>query len=795
MARLILSLLVALVALSAGDLYVSPQGNDKNPGSQARPVRSLAAAQRLARATRSTTIHVRPGTYYLPETLIFTEADSGTAAAPVTYRAEPGGEVVLSGGVRLSLRWAPYRDGILQAKVPAGFKTDQLFVNGASQRMARYPNYDAQSQYFNGWAADAASKERAARWTDPRGGFLHAMHRHLWGDFHYEITGKSSSGEPALVGGWQNNRPLGIHEKYRFVENIFEELDAPGEWYLDSKSSTLYFYPPAAFDPKIAIVEAVVLRHLIEFRGTQSNPVRFLKLDGLTFRHSARTFMENREPLLRSDWTTYRGGAVFLTGTEDVSIDNSTFDQLGGNAIFVSNYNRRVAIRGCHIQHTGANGIAFVGDPEAVRNPLFFTVGKEKQSITGIDRTPGPLTANYPADSLVEDCLIHETGRVEKQTAPIQISMSESITVRRCSIYDVPRAGINISEGTWGGHLIEFCDVFDTVKETGDHGSFNSWGRDRFWGLEGIDLNKLTTPEERALPFLDARKPTTLRNNRWRCDHGWDIDLDDGSSNYEIVNNLCLRGGLKLREGFGRRVENNVIVGNSFHPHVWYQNSHDIFRRNIVGGLYRPIRVPTPWGDEIDWNLMHQSGASVVEPAAGLHNQSGRDEHSIIADAQFVNPPQGDYRVREGSPALAQGFRNFPMDQFGVRKPALRAIARTPMLPQASDAPAETLHSARDVTPWQCMGATLRNVSGLGEVSAAGLPGEVGVLVVAAPATSAAHTAGLRTGDVILKANRVEVKSLNDLRALWVNASNGARIELTVSRQQAQTRITLSKIQ
>jgi len=788
-----LLLLVCVSAALAADLYVSPRGDDKASGTKARPLRSFAAAQQRARLAKPAAIRFLPGVYYLPRTIVFTAADSGTAQAPVKYLAEPGGEVVLSGGIRLNLQWTPYRDGILQARVPAGFHTDQLFLNGERQHLARYPNFDPQSQYFQGSAPDAISRERAARWANPQGGFLHAMHRHLWGDFHYEITGKSPEGDPTYIGGWQNNRPLGMHEKYRFVENIFEELDAPGEWFLNTATSTLYFYPPAGFDPRRAVFEGVVQRHLLELRGTPRDPVRFLQFDGFTFRHSARTFMENREPLLRSDWTIYRGGALFLTGAEDVEITNSTFDQLGGNAIFVSNYNRRIAIRGCHIQRTGANGIAFVGDPAAVRNPLFFTVGKDKQSIREIDRTPGPLTSNYPADSLVEDCLIHETGRVEKQTAPIEISMSESITVRHCSIYDVPRAGINISEGTWGGHVIEFCDVFDTVKETGDHGSFNSWGRDRFWDLQDVNLNALSTEEERALPFLDARKTTTLRNNRWRCDHGWDIDLDDGSSNYEIINNLCLRGGLKLREGFGRRVENNIMVGNSFHPHVWYQGSRDIFRRNIVFGLYRPIRVPAPWGEEVDWNLLHLPGSSSAEPASGLAGQSGRDQHSIAADAIFVNPAQGDYRVREGSPALAQGFRNFPMDQFGVRKPQLRAIARTPNLPLADDAPAETLHSARDVTPWLCLGATLRNIAGLGEVSAAGLPGEVGVLVVSAPTDSPAYAAGLRNGDVLLLANRVELKSIQTFRNLWNSAARGATIELTVVRQQRKTQLVVHK--
>ncbi len=773
-------------ALNAAALFVSPQGSDTAPGTNAQPLRTFAAAQRAARRTHATTVHFHPGTYYLPETVVFSEADSGTAKAPVRYIADPGGQVVLSGGIRLNLHWSPYRDGILQAKVPTGFQTDQLFVNGERQTMARYPNFDPRAQYFNGWAADSFSKERAARWANPKGGFLHAMHRHLWGDFHFEITGKSADGELTRIGGWQNNRRLGIHDKYRFVENIFEELDAPGEWFLNSGTSTLYFYPPAGFNAASAVVEGVVLRHLVEFRGSQAKPVRHLTLDGFTFRHAARTFMDNREPLLRSDWTIYRGGAVFLTGTEDVRIENSAFQQLGGNAIFVSNYNRRVTIRACHIQGAGANGIAFVGDPAAVRSPLFFGGAKETQPISAIDRTPGPLTANYPAGSLVEDCLIHETGRVEKQTAPVQISMSESITIRHCSIYDVPRAGINISEGTWGGHVIEFCDVFDTVKETGDHGSFNSWGRDRFWGLEGIDLNALLTPQDRALPLLDARNTTVLRNNRWRCDHGWDIDLDDGSSNYEIINNLCLRGGLKLREGFQRRVENNIIVGNSFHPHVWYKGSGDVFRANIVFTPYKPIRVDPPWGGQVDLNLLHTPGLREPSPAAVLQKQSGRDDHSIAAGARFRDPARGDYSVEADSPAIPLGFRNFPMDRFGVQAPALKALARTPELPVAQEALAATLRSERDGTPWTWLGASVRNVIGMGEVSAAGLPGETGVLVLDLLDTSEAFRMGLRRADVVLSVDGATVDSLATLQRLWSNRGTPSPPALRITRGQQE---------
>lgn len=785
---ILLGLTLSLLAsgLQAAEFHVSPRGDDRNPGTAERPWKSLAGARDGVRAFKATstgpiTVVVHVGTYALPETLVLGPEDSGTEDAPITYRATPGDEVVVSGGVVLTSKWTPYRDGIFKADVPEGFRTDQLFVDGERQPLARFPNEDPKAQYFNGSDREAFGRERAKRWSDPRGGFIHAMHKHMWGDFHYRITGKDAEGDVTYEGGWQNNRRLGMHDEIRFVENVFEELDAPGEWFLDEKAHTLYLNPPKGVDLARAKVEAVRLRHLVEFKGTEARPVRFVTLSGFVFRHAARTFMENREPLLRSDWTTYRGGAVVFENAESCSLEESMIDRVGGNAVFVNRGNRRVAIRRCRITQAGANGVAFVGDPRAVRNPL-FEYG-ERQSLGAIDKTPGPKTDDYPADGLVEDCLIERTGRFEKQSAPVQIAMARRITVRHCSIYDVPRAGINIGDGCWGGHVIESCDVFDTVKETGDHGSFNSWGRDRYWGLTDVDLNTISRSELRDLPELDAVEPTILRNNRWRCDHGWDIDLDDGSSNYQIYNNLCLNGGIKLREGFYRTCENNVMVNNSFHPHVWYVGSEDRFRRNIVFKEYAPINVPKPWGRECDFTLWHTPGKSTATPADALRAQSGRDEHSVEADAKFIAPSRGDYRVAEGSPALALGFKNFPMDQFGVRDPKLKAIARTPLLPGTK---ATATAPARVAREGEWLGAKVKDVSGPGEVSAAGLPGEVGVLVLEVPESSRAAKAGLKRSDVILKLDDKATRSLDDLEKATKAVSEGKGFTLAVWRGQVE---------
>ena len=744
---LLLLLPLILATARAAEIHVSPNG----------PLRSLAAAQQEAKKMKASVI-VHAGTYYLEKPLVFTAEDAGT-----TYAAAPGERVVISGGMKLDLKWEPFKDGIMQAKVPEGLAIDQLFVNGQRQRMARYPNYDAKVRPYGGYAADAFSKERATRWADPTGGYIHAMHLAHWGGYHYRITGKNANGEVAYEGGWQNNRQMGMHVQHRYVENIFEELDAPGEWFYNAKTGTLYYFPVAGTDWD-GSVEIVRLRNLVEFNGTKDVTLR-----GFIFRHAARTFMDTREPLLRSDWTIYRGGALLFNNSEDCTIADCEIDQLGGNAVFVNNRNHRIRIVGCDIHDTGASAVAFVGDPNAVRNPLFEY--SQRNDYADIDKTPGPKTDNYPTDCVVEDCLIRQVGVVEKQAAGVQISMAQGITIRHCSIYEASRSGINIGDGCWGGNVIEFCDVFDTVLETSDHGSFNSWGRDRYWGLRGAPAGELP-----ALALLDAIKPNIIRNSRWRCDHGWDVDLDDGSSNYEIYNNLFLNSGLKLREGFQRRVSNNITVNNSLHPHVWYENCGDVVTHNIWMGAYRPALMRSgQWGKLVDENLFTTNDADRAKFVG-----NGCDAHSLVGDPLFVDPAKGDYHVRDESPALKLGFKNFPMDQFGVQSPRLKAIARTPNLLGALKTNS-TAAAVRRTEIW--LGASVQELEGE-EFSSFGVSKENGgVQLTKVPAGSLAAKAGFRDNDLIQGVNGKPVTGIRELFAA-VNSAGGKPLSITFVRNQ-----------
>lgn len=758
------------------EYFISTEGKDMNMGSIEAPFASLEKALEEARKeSGEVTLFLREGTYRLQKTVVLTKTD-GNRNKALNIRSYPGEKVVISGGQKLDLDWKPYKKGIMCAKIEGQVQMDMLLVNGEIRHMARYPNYDEQAIRFNGTSAEATAPSRVKQWKHPETGYLHAMHRSDWGDFHYRITGKDDKNQLALEGGWQNNRQSGLHPDNRMVENIFEELDAPGEWFFDTKESVLYYYPIEGENMEKAVVETPQLKHLFEIRGTEADPVMNIRLDGLQLTQTMRTFMERYEPLLRSDWTIYRGAAVFMEGTERCSLSDCDLYNLGGNAVFFSKYNRNAEVSGSHFTNIGASAICFVGDPQCVRSPSFEYSLFVPFDL--LDREKGPKGNNYPSNCVVKDNLIHKIGLFEKQITGIELSMSQSIIISHNSIYDTPRAGINVSEGTWGGHIIEYNDIFDTVKETGDHGSFNSWGRDRFWHPDYKTMEEMTTnhPE---LVLLDAVKTTTIRHNRFRCDRGWDIDLDDGSSNYHIYNNLCLNGGIKLREGFYRIVENNIIINNSFHPHVWFLQSGDVFSRNIVMSAYKSIQV-RKWGLMVDYNIFTDS---IALQAA---HKNGTDKNSWVSDVLFANPSVGDFTLSDNSEAIVNGgFHNFPMDEFGVQSLRLKSISRQPEMP----VPIISYGGVRaQIERWQ--GVELKNLTTLGERSATGMDSERGVYVLSVDPLESMHTL-LKTNDVILKVNNRQTNTSKEFFEALKDSKPGDKITLVVFRFQKEISLSV----
>jgi hypothetical protein len=757
-------------------LYVALNGSDTNSGTIAQPFQSpvAAIAKAIALTGKDAVIEIRKGVYHVDKTIEITSA--AYQLHSLIIRSYKNEQVIISGAKKIAPQWQPYKNGISQAHVVLNEKPDRLLMNGMNLPMARYPNYDSTARVFNGTAADAISDERVSKWLHPQGGFVHALHNGEWGDFHYFITGKATDGKLRYEGGWQNNRPAPMHAQYRFVENIFEELDAPGEWWYDSSAQILYCYPPKGSVVENAQFEVSYLTDLLHIIGNAHQLVKNIAIQDISFTGTSRSFMQTKEPLLRSDWTIYRGGAILLDGTENIRINNCSFSCLGGNAILLSNYNKNDSVQHNDIHDIGASAVAFVGNPAAVRSPAF----RYELSVpwNEMDYTTGPKTNDYPQYCLVQDNLIHHIGTIEKQVAGIEIDMSASITVSHNTIYNTPRSGINIGDGCWGGHVVEFNDVFNTVLETGDHGAFNSWGRDRFWSPDRAVIDSIVAARP-GIELLDVIAPNTLRNNRFQCDHGWDIDLDDGSSNYLIYNNICLNGGLKLREGYHRTVTNNIIINNTFHPHVWLKNSGDIFEHNIVSTPYAPILMNS-WGKAIDNNFF------LTKDGLEKAQQLGLDKNSLTGDAQFLNAATGNYTIKPGSAAFKTGFKNISTN-VGVTSPALKKKAASPAFK-----PLFTDIASGKVNTIEWLGARFKNIETLGELSAAGMHDNNGAMLVELPAKALATKSDLQKGDVIIQLDNTPIKVINDLLQTYQNIKWMSAAECIIIRNQAEKRISVS---
>jgi len=712
---------------------------------------NLALEQAIAAGARD--IVLSSGTYHFEKPLVLDAKSSG-----LTIHAAPGARVILSGGRKLTLAWKAEEGGKFSAEVPTDIAgIDSLWIDGRLQHLARFPNYDPEAAYLGGTSAEALAPARVARWKNPVGAWIHALHPTHWGGVDDRITGVKPDGTVQTEGGWGNNRGTHFHAKDRYVENIAEELDAPGEWYFDAAAHTLRVIPEAGVDLAKAEIVAARTESLIELRGTKEAPVKNVTLQGLIFTQTVRTFMKTREPLLRSDWMIYRGGVVFMNRTESCSVQDCDFVGVAGNAVFLSGANGHDRISGCLFQDVGASGVCFVGEQRAVRN-AFANFFAPKLKLSQLDRVPGPQTDDYPMECTVSECLMENLGTVEKQIAGVDINMARRITVSHCTVHHVPRAAINIGDGCWGGHVVEDCDLYDTVLESGDHGSFNSWARDRWW-----QLNLEGQPWDDQLALLDAIEPNTLRHSRWECHHGWDIDLDDGSTNYVIENNLLLSGGLKLREGYHRIARNNLIPRNGFHFHVWPADSHDnVVEHNLTtGGYTGNVGLPKEWGIHCDENFVHRAGEA-VGPATKMQQVSGSDAKSLQGDAKFKDADHGDWTMAADSPALKVGFRPFPLDGFGVTNPRLAPTARAAYA--AFHRPKGTT-VARESTVHDFMGGKVKNLEA-SEKAKVGMDSVLGVLVVEAPAASALAKAHLVKGDVILSWDKDEVPDFAMLERL-----------------------------
>ena len=323
-----LALALATAAWAHASVWVSPSGDDGNPGTEEQPLRTITRARDIVRTLNrdmadDITVFIG-GDYHVDKPVEFGPQDSGTNGFSIVYTAAPGEHPILSGGIRV-VGWtvSDHSRNLWSAPVPAGLgDTRDLFVNGtpASRTKGRL------LAVFTRNAADAgtAAPDPKAQWKNPRDVVFEA-------NTADSIWSEKTGAAPA------------------FVENAFELLGTPGEWYLDRPSRRIYYTPRPGEDMASADAVAATAEALVVGAGSAGRPLAGLIFKGIRFEYT--TCLDPEAAPAAAVRFADAGGIQFLEdeflhmgtpalglgpGVDGVTIDGCVFADIARTALKVA---------------------------------------------------------------------------------------------------------------------------------------------------------------------------------------------------------------------------------------------------------------------------------------------------------------------------------------------------------------------------------------------------------------------------------------------------------------------------
>lgn len=434
-------------------LYVSPTGDDNNPGTKEKPFKTIAKAQETLRNTKldregDKEIHLLEGAHYLTEPLRFGPEDGGTVGSTYQQVFYEGHNALISGGKPIS-GFRDAGDGIVVADLPevkekSWFFRD-LYVNDRRAVRARYPN--------EGFLHVKKSGEdhRTHFFFEPGDiepvddlDHVELVFLHDWSITRTPVQSIDSKQSrltvPRQIGG-----PLpffaidGFEPNARyFLENSKSYLDAPGEWFLDQNEGKLYYkLLPEETADTIQVV-APVIPQLIVLEGTQETSVVNLHFCNLAFGHT--TFQEKSG---KTYWGTQAATYTTPIARETPNNDGKMFDFQHVHATpaamqwdFVEN----CTIGNCQFRHIGENAL-WIGKScyaNLVQKSLFEDIGANGVMI-GTHSHNDTARCNVLAFSKVT-----RTGQTLFGSVGVWIGLTQNSTVDRCEVSDTPYTGVSI---------------------------------------------------------------------------------------------------------------------------------------------------------------------------------------------------------------------------------------------------------------------------------------------------------------------------------------------------------------
>ncbi|HIT84916.1 MAG TPA: S-layer homology domain-containing protein [Candidatus Ornithomonoglobus intestinigallinarum] len=501
--------------VASAALYVATNGNDNSDGSEGAPFATIQKAKDTIREMKAAgalpeggvTVYLRGGTYYIDEGMTFTEEDSGTEDSVITYTAYPGEAVTLSGQAPLEASWfepaddeakdiiidQKAADKVLMVDLAEHGITDygemntrgyhyfnkglyapaELVVNGENQTLARYPNEGTISVPTENVDAEAFgfkyTDERVSKWKDAKEGYITGTISINYENNTYPIDTIDTAQKLLTIKEGRINTYY--TNGWFFGQNLLEEIDMEGEYYIDRETGVLYYYPPEDFetgDYEIGVTQ--LEQPIFNFNGAEYITVSNFTMDGgrgyAVLGASAgyevpsfRDWLVNSQgsDLNGANYTKGSGSSVYIAdvnsytesqlfpghvwdgftdegdGVNGIEVKNCNIFNFGGGAIVMNGTN--VHLNGNHIKNTGGTALYLRG---------------------------GDLETLEASGNTIENNEIHRVGYLERAYVPAIGMHGVGIHVAHNDIYDAPHCIFNYHGND---HIIEYNKIHDAVKE------------------------------------------------------------------------------------------------------------------------------------------------------------------------------------------------------------------------------------------------------------------------------------------------------------------------------------------
>lgn len=655
--RLPFALLAFLApALAWGDsvVQVSPQGPVTTPQQAATKVREL----RQGGETGAVRVEFASGDYFLSEPLKLGTEDSGLTGGGTVYQAAAKAKVTFTGGKKIT-GWKEAGDGLWQAELKdRDHRFEQIWINGRRAVRARTPNaidnrpgavggyFNAKSQAatdmfpdlkrasFEAFVARPADYDvlKAIPEAERKDVLLTVMQ--TWTVGQCRIQALNDEARAIRIVGAARYPFVEFEPDQRwYVENFRAALDAPGEWFLSLEGVLLYKPMPGEDMTKAEVIAPSTEKLLV------LDDVKNVSFRGLTFAHTQYLY----GPAGHHDGQAAAGvgAAIEIDRSRSIRFDRCEILHTGGYAIWF-----RTACSGSQMTHTAMEDLGGGG----------VRIGDIKM--------PDDKTLTHHIR--VDDCIIHEGGRLFPSACGVFLAHAADCEVTHCDIGDLYYTGISAG-WVWGyKHSPSKRNRFDF-----NHIHHLGWGvLSDMGGFYGLGRSEGTTVSHNYVHDIGSYRYG-----------GWGLYTDEGSTGVTLTHNVVhdtSESTFHQHYGKWNQVSQNVFAYGrkaqiqrsrpEKHASFAYENNIVIYDQPVLlnGTWYNWETGTYEMRNNLYWNTAGLPVQFVDTDLAGWQAKTGHDEGSQVADPLFVDAAKRDFRLKPESPALKMGFIPTDVTTAGV---------------------------------------------------------------------------------------------------------------------------------